>query len=569
MYISKLILQNFGKFHNKQIELKPGINLVYGPNESGKTTIKEFIIGMLYGIEKSRGVAARLDNYELRKPIDCESFNGIMNINTEGKEYIIYRNFIKSNKWLKVNEVETGREVRLGKKGLLDKMVDMDKNTYLDTICVGQKGAGTTKDLADTFNNYLVNMSNTRTTDMDSKKALDYLKEQKKIYDIKSLNEELDNLIARRQDTSNIQKRLVDIREETKILEQKYDNHLKKITDNIGYKDYNAVTQYTDGETDVLTYRGGVVNDKSKRKKTQNPLFITLASIVLLFLLEGLIYAIPFPFDKQYLVYGTIVLMFLAVIVGFVRLSRYKKKLIDLKNEELYRREKYTVDKSISMSKKKNNIAEDEEVNEIPTIDNHTEVEIAREYTVKLAALRSEEEDILRRIAENADDETNYYRIKNTIDSYTKELQAIDKAMETIASLSESIYDSFGVPLNSNVSRTISYITDGKYDQVKLDEKLKISVRHGDSFVGIDYLSAGTIEQIYLAVRMGVAKMLGKKQMPIIVDDIFGAYDESRLFKTLSLLEDGEQEQIIIFTANVHIGDMLDDLSRDYNYVEL
>ena len=75
MYLNKLLLKDFGKFNNKSIDLKPGLNLIYGENEAGKTTIKEFIIGMLYGIDKSRGLGARLDNYELRKPLDGRGFS--------------------------------------------------------------------------------------------------------------------------------------------------------------------------------------------------------------------------------------------------------------------------------------------------------------------------------------------------------------------------------------------------------------------------------------------------------------------------------------------------------------
>ena len=39
MKITELILKNFGKFTNKQILLADGINIIYGENESGKTTL--------------------------------------------------------------------------------------------------------------------------------------------------------------------------------------------------------------------------------------------------------------------------------------------------------------------------------------------------------------------------------------------------------------------------------------------------------------------------------------------------------------------------------------------------
>ena len=46
MKITELILKNFGKFTNKQILLSDGINIIYGENESGKTTLHTFLKGM-------------------------------------------------------------------------------------------------------------------------------------------------------------------------------------------------------------------------------------------------------------------------------------------------------------------------------------------------------------------------------------------------------------------------------------------------------------------------------------------------------------------------------------------
>ena len=60
MKITELILKNFGKFTNKQILLADGINIIYGENESGKTTLHTFLKGMLFG-KKAR--ACRRNRY--------------------------------------------------------------------------------------------------------------------------------------------------------------------------------------------------------------------------------------------------------------------------------------------------------------------------------------------------------------------------------------------------------------------------------------------------------------------------------------------------------------------------
>ena len=69
MQINELLLKNFGKFHDRQIDLEEGINLIHGENESGKSTIHTFIRGMLFGIERGRGRKMILSVYTNRGKI--------------------------------------------------------------------------------------------------------------------------------------------------------------------------------------------------------------------------------------------------------------------------------------------------------------------------------------------------------------------------------------------------------------------------------------------------------------------------------------------------------------------
>ena len=50
MVIRRLKIKNFGKIRDKDMELSPGINVLYGENESGKTTTHTFIRSMFYGV---------------------------------------------------------------------------------------------------------------------------------------------------------------------------------------------------------------------------------------------------------------------------------------------------------------------------------------------------------------------------------------------------------------------------------------------------------------------------------------------------------------------------------------
>ena len=68
MKINNLKINGFGKIENKEINLSENINLIYGKNEAGKTTLLKFIAGMFYGVSKNKnGKAIFGRNYDWKE----------------------------------------------------------------------------------------------------------------------------------------------------------------------------------------------------------------------------------------------------------------------------------------------------------------------------------------------------------------------------------------------------------------------------------------------------------------------------------------------------------------------
>ena len=96
MVIRRLKIKNFGKIRNRDMELIPGINVLYGENESGKTTTHTFIRSMFYGVRRLRGKAAQNDTYTKYEPWENPAeYGGIMWFTSKGKNYRLTRNFYK------------------------------------------------------------------------------------------------------------------------------------------------------------------------------------------------------------------------------------------------------------------------------------------------------------------------------------------------------------------------------------------------------------------------------------------------------------------------------------------
>lgn len=97
MIIKKIKVNNFGKLKNKEIDMQKGINIIYGENESGKSTLLDFIISMFYGINKSKN-GKEISNYDKYKPWEEGEFSGKITYELDTKEkFEVYRNFAKKN----------------------------------------------------------------------------------------------------------------------------------------------------------------------------------------------------------------------------------------------------------------------------------------------------------------------------------------------------------------------------------------------------------------------------------------------------------------------------------------
>ena len=94
MRIIEINIDNFGKLNNFHMTFNKGINIIYGENESGKTTVLEFIRGMFFGFENEKGRSVSTNRYKKYQPWNQEVlYKGSMRVESEGAIYFIKRDF--------------------------------------------------------------------------------------------------------------------------------------------------------------------------------------------------------------------------------------------------------------------------------------------------------------------------------------------------------------------------------------------------------------------------------------------------------------------------------------------
>ena len=147
--------------------------------------------------------------------------------------------------------------------------------------------------------------------------------------------------------------------------------------------------------------------------------------------------------------------------------------------------------------------------------------------------------------------------------------QAVDMAIDRIRLTSGQIRRNLGARLRERTSEILREITDGKYREVLVDAQLKISVNTEERVVELDRLSRGTVEQIYFALRMASGELLcGDTRFPVILDDVFGMYDDERLCAVLQWLA-AQDRQVILFTCSGREGGLLEDMNIPFHEIRL
>ena len=184
MKLLELELRNFGKLHDRTIRPGDGVTLIYGENESGKSTVHTFIRAMLFGLERGRGRASANDTFSRYEPWDNESFYaGNLRFSCDGKVFVLRRNFDKYHKRAVLVCETDGEELSVEDGDLAVLLDSLTAASYENTLCIGQMRAPTSQALAGELKNYATSYYVTGDSDIDLTAAQELLLSRKKALD--------------------------------------------------------------------------------------------------------------------------------------------------------------------------------------------------------------------------------------------------------------------------------------------------------------------------------------------------------------------------------------------------
>lgn len=620
MKFLELQLKGFGKFHDRTISFEDGINVIYGKNEAGKSTMHTFIRGMLFGIQPQRGRASKNDLYNKYEPWENSgTYEGSLRLEQDGHIYRIERSFQKNKKSLVVVDETDGRELE-PTKALMDQLLcGLSETAYTNTVSIGQLKSATDSGMVAELKNYIANLNTSGSLALNITKALDFLKKQKKALEAR-LNPEADRTYASllneiqrlEQETASpeYENQLTAYqrqRTDAQLLLQKKQAEKEQLLAKAAkgrqvlgqnqFSDRKAIDDYLSQTRALYTEYLNLDYTANKRSRT----VLTAVSLSLCVVFLG-ISAYLFLTDTVMNLSSKlqiIPLILLAVpalcgltfgVIGAItelKTSQLKKELAQGSQKLQERFRQYVGDSHISRDTMN---AFSSRMTDFKRLCSATETSEAAVQTLseEISRLQHQQEDYIGQIEEQqksqwelekklellADYKNQAEGLQNTISEnkrIAEEIAAIDLARNTMTELSTSIRDSFGLHLNKQASDLICSITDGLYTSMSIDENLNVFLNTKNRLIPIDQISSGTADQVYLALRLAAAKLIqnGNQDMPLILDDSFVLYDEDRLKTVLKWLSASCQNQVLLFTCHQREAQMLTANQLPYHYIEL
>ena len=648
MKINNLKINSYGKIKNKEIELKDGINIIYGKNESGKSTVLNFIFNSFYGISKNKK-GKNLSDYDKFKPTDTEEFSGKIEYELDNKnKYEIYRDFNKKNpKIFNENSEDISKEFNIDKKIGNEFFYDqtkVDEDLFISTVGILQKNIELEKNNQNYLIQKLANLVGTGEDSVSYKRAIDRINRKqlgeigtdrskekplniitRNIEELKSEKNNLEEYKNKKYEIADEENNLIKNQEELKI-KNNYLSELKlflekeniekekiNLKENL-FKENNEKISYLNNKL-IEEKNNNNLNEKIKIeenkkiekeiKKSKNKLN---KKLILFFIVLIIINLLIILFINNNLKYIFLLTVPMYLIFSYLLKNKLNKKIKNNLNNNLDNNYENNLDFEINNLENQINLLKinndnlNNEINNLKNnfnLKNNLEIEkiknkykIENNLRINLDNIYLENEKIKNELNIN---EIELHKLKINKDSIEPKLdelakieeqlnnninqkielektnRSIEIAKEVMQEAYEEMKENITPKFTNNLSKIISVITSNKYNKIKFNEEngIMVELKNGD-YMQIDNLSIGTIEQLYLSLRISMIDELSEEKLPLFLDETFAYYDDERLQNVLIfLVKEALKRQIFIFTCSKREIDMLNNLNIKYNLVNL
>lgn len=611
MKVEEIKINAFGTLKNKEINLSDKINIIHGKNESGKSTLLTYIKTAFYGISRNKN-GKEISDYDKYKPWSGEEFSGKIKYTLDnGEQFEIFRDFNKKNPKIYNAKLEdVTNQFNIDKKEgsqFFFEQVGIDENIFTSTIMAEQQEVKLSEQRQNILIQKIANIAGTGNSNMSYNKAKDRLnkKQLDEVGTERTQGKPINILKNKIKNIEQILGKLNLYKENKSIIEQNKIKLKNKIREQEQRKELIKQISELNGkiiiETEKANYKRNIkeekesriqelINEKNKliqenkNNKTNNKLFIIIFLVLISLLIANIVII-----KNKFITYTTLILVGAEIVIYYLaKAQKEKRKKEVIKNNtdlintkiELLEKEKEVIEEEIKTEenelkaekehiKNKYNI----ELYDIENSKNDLE-QITNEINegkIKLNTLEIEEKGISSQLEELITLQEEHENLSEQLKEIEQKNYEINLAKEFLEKAYEKMKINITPKFTENLSQTIKNITNDKYSKVNINDEngLIIEMQNGE-YVSAEKLSIGTIDQLYLSLRMSMVEEISKEKMPIILDEAFAYYDDERLENILKyLIERFNNHQLIIFTCTNREKEILNKLNYKFNNTEL
>lgn len=563
--IENIKINSYGILKEREINLEDNLNIIYGKNESGKSTLLNYMKNIFYGISKNKN-GKEISDYEKYKPWVGEDFSGKIKYRLDnGMNYEIYRDFTKKNaKLFDDNLEEISNQYKIDKKDgsqFFYDQTNVDEKMYLSTIMTPQQEVVLERSTQNILVQKIANLAGTGEDNVSFQKAMDKLNKRlvEEVGTSRTQDRPLNVIQRRMKEIETVLKTELCYTENKQNLESNKNEILEELEKeqnrNSELKKLNMLTQKNQIEEEKNELKKQLQNEKEKKVKKN---YFTFGIILVLLIIINIL-NFQFIDNKiiNYILLSLIPIELILFTINFIKNKKLKRELQNQKSE--IQKQKEISDKNL-MSKIEE-IQKQIEASEQQMID----------YRLQLNSLEYEDKNISERLEEIISLKEEYENLKEQLQIVEEKNRCIQATKELLEKAYEQMKRSVTPKFTQNLSNLIQKITDGKYQKVSIHEEKGLIVELEDGeYKSANLLSVGTIDQLYLSLRLAMLDEISQEKMPIILDEAFAYFDDERLKNSLLfLMEQAKEHQIILFTCTKRERQILEELNLDYHWVEI
>ena len=597
MKLNKIKINSYGNLQNREIELNK-LNIIYGENEAGKSTLQNFILSMFYGMDKKKGKEAFSDVQKYTPWNGSEDFSGKIAYELDNSsKYEVFRNFNKKDP-----EIYDEQGMDITKSFVIDKkvgntffmnQVGLDRDILEKTVFTKQNDLKIDSGDQDILIQKVSNIVESGDEEISFKKAIDSLNKRKlnevgtdKSQD-RPINVAEENIRKYEKELEEV-KSARDSKEEIEYSLQKIESDINKELNNT--KIYNKIKEIVDNdrqEEEKIKAKEEVIKENDDKilrlkndienldKKKSNKLYIILLIVSILISALGIV------FIKSNFKYLLLILIPIVLILDIINRNKNSSKHL---NSELKVLEETNNKLKTEAEEQRKNLLKLNELKKVDLIKaNGSQIEELFSSNINLA-ISNNTRKINELELEKHKRELDYKDIEPKMErlSHLEELLSIEEenleilkerqeefdiAKELLTQSYTEMKKNITPKFNEEFNSLVNIFTNGKYSRVAFNEGIFVEVSNGQ-MVSIEGLSYGTIQEIYLALRLAMVKELSKENIPIILDEPFAYFDDNRIAKVLESLNKIDN-QVIIFSCSNREKEIIEKLGLEYNYIKL